>query len=80
MQQKIITLNISRPTIERLESAQRTDSFLYEKVKILADTLEVSITKIIQIEANSYDNVAARQILEGQRPAEYLKIMRQTCV
>ena len=28
-------LNISRPTIERLESAQKTDSFLYEKVKIL---------------------------------------------
>ena len=59
-------LNISRPTIERLESAQKTDRFLYEKVKILADTLEVSITKIIQIEANSYDNVVTRQILEGR--------------
>ena len=66
-------LNISRPTIERLESAQRTDSFLYEKVKILADTLEVSITKIIQIEANTYDNVAAKQILEGRDLQNILK-------
>ena len=36
------------------------------RAKILADTLEVSITKIIQIEANSYDNVVTRQILEGR--------------
>ena len=63
-------LSISRPSIERMEAAEGTDLFVLEKVKIVAEVLDINLGKIIQIERDSVDKIETSAVTTGRRLQE----------
>ena len=63
-------LSISRPSIERMEAAKGTDLFVLEKVKIVAEVLDINLGEIIQIERDSVDKIETSAVTTGRRLQE----------
>ena len=61
---------IGRASIERMEAAKSDQLFAYDKVKIVADLLDIEVGHIIQVEAktsNSSDKLATTAINSGNQ-------------
>ena len=65
-------LSISRPSIERMEAAKVTDLFVFEKVKIVAEVLDINLGEIVQIERDSVDKVETVVVTTGRQLQEVL--------
>ena len=63
-------LSISRPSIERMEAAKATDLFVLEKVKIVAEVLDINLGEIVQIERDSVDKVETVVVTTGRQLQE----------
>ena len=63
-------LSISRPSIERMEAAKGTDLFVFEKVKIVAEILDINLGEIVQIERDSVDKVETVVVTTGRQLQE----------
>jgi hypothetical protein len=64
---------IGRASIERMETASTTQLFAYDKVKIIADLLNMNIGEIIQVEASSFENLETLVLQSGGELKEILK-------
>jgi len=61
---------IGRASIERMEAAKPNQLFAYDKVKIVADLLDIEVGNVIQVEAktsNSSDKLATTAITSGNQ-------------
>jgi len=61
---------IGRASIERMEAAKPNQLFAYDKVKIVADLLDIEVGSVVQVEAktsNSSDKLATTAITSGNQ-------------
>jgi transcriptional regulator with XRE-family HTH domain len=65
--------SISRPSIERMEGATSTDFFVQDKVKIVAEILDVDLAMITLIKRESVDSIEAELLTSGRALREILK-------
>jgi hypothetical protein len=65
--------SISRPSIERMEGATSKDFFVQDKVKIVAEILDIDLASITLIKRESVDSIEAEIVTSGRALREILK-------